>query len=116
MTLDSIGSPGCREISSEYSAVDRYLLRIRRARPRLKEWLNVVELRADAYIRSRRGRHRLLAGPSAGPSGTYRMVWRPRPGTREKVSRKEKRNRSCGSKRSKPVVDRSCGTRLQSAG
>src|ERR1700691_3911878 len=112
MMLDSIGSPGCREISSEYSAVDRYLLRIRRARLRLKEWLNVVELRADAYIRSGRGRQRLFAGPSAGASGTYRLVRRPRPGTSKEVTRKEKRKRSCGNELSKLVVDRSRGTRL----
>src|SRR5260370_25360810 len=52
--------------------------------------MNMVELRADAHLRSRRGQHRLSAGTTAGAPGSYGMVLRPRSGERAALSWPEK--------------------------
>src|SRR3989441_10776120 len=68
----------------------------------------VVELRADADLRSGSRSHRLAAGAATREAGAHGLVRRPRPGARPAPPGKEKHDTPSGRECAEPLGGSSC--------
>src|SRR5207245_11445912 len=72
----------------------------------------VVELRANAHLRSGSRSHRLVAGAGTREAGAHGLVRRPRPGARPARPAKEKHDTHSRSECAEPLGGSSCSPGL----